>query len=901
MKKNNKIFACLSVAAMLATVTFVSCSQNKTPANKELNNNHVNENVQDAVSQKMLRIHYHRDDGAYSEWDIWLWPEGGAGDAVKFTKTDDYGVYAEVDLESGAYAGATKFGIIIRKPDWSAKDASGADRFFEIPADVGDQGYDIYLYGGKEDIYTSPDEAQSSALNNAYFQDITTVKADIFLGKTEHTLVVSDISLYDGDTKIDISNVVITSDSITFKVPEGAISYSGQYTLKVKFDAGVASCNVSLTSLYDDKEFYDAYTYYGDDLGVTFNKTRTATTFKIWAPISKSVILNIYESGTPKSQSNAFGSDAIYKRIELKKEQQGVWGATINENLHGKYYTYTVDNGYAVNEVVDPYAKSCGVNGLRGCIVDFKAIDEEINWNDVSRPNNITKPTDQIIYEMHINDMTNSETAGTKDMEFDGKSYTAKKLRGKYLAMSQTGTTYTDGTTTVTTGLDHLKELGVNTVQIQPIYDFSSVEEFGSSKGYNWGYDPLNYNCLEGSYSVNPEDGLSRIKEFKATMKAFCEAGINVNMDVVYNHTASTENTNFEKIIPGYYHRMTEAGKYSNGSGCGNEMASEKPMYRKFVVDSCKFWCETYNISGFRFDLMKLLDTVTLQQVYEECAKVYPQVTVYGEPWTGGTSTDTYVGVDQTTVIGTKGVGAFNDQIRNSIRGGNDQGATGWIHNGTTGVQKIVDGIKGTFYGGYINAEKVVNYVACHDNYCINDQIEYSSDGSNKNNKITQSDAMITLAEGIPFIYEGDEFCRTKNIYHTTIKDGKDEKGQIIHNTYNAPLYNTINWADKITNLKVNNIHKDLFKIRNDYEGFRYAKNSEIAENVTILSQGKVIAYKVKSGDKELVVVHSQAGGVYNLPGSYKLLFNNVDGLVNSSTSITDYMLPVNGTAVFVK
>ena len=185
MKKNNKIFACLSVAAMLATVTFVSCSQNKTPANKELNNNHVNENVQDAVSQKMLRIHYHRDDGAYSEWDIWLWPEGGAGDAVKFTKTDDYGVYAEVDLENGAYAGATKFGIIIRKPDWSAKDASGADRFFEIPADVGDQGYDIYLYGGKEDIYTSPDEAQSSALNNAYFQDITTVKADIFLGKTE--------------------------------------------------------------------------------------------------------------------------------------------------------------------------------------------------------------------------------------------------------------------------------------------------------------------------------------------------------------------------------------------------------------------------------------------------------------------------------------------------------------------------------------------------------------------------------------------------------------------------------------------------------------------------------------------------------------------------------------------
>ena len=353
MKKNNKIFACLSVAAMLATVTFVSCSQNKTPANKELNNNHVNENVQDAVSQKMLRIHYHRDDGAYSEWDIWLWPEGGAGDAVKFTKTDDYGVYAEVDLESGAYAGATKFGIIIRKPDWSAKDASGADRFFEIPADVGDQGYDIYLYGGKEDIYTSPDEAQSSALNNAYFQDITTVKADIFLGKTEHTLVVSDISLYDGDTKIDISNVVITSDSITFKVPEGAISYSGQYTLKVKFDAGVASCNVSLTSLYDDKEFYDAYTYYGDDLGVTFNKARNATTFKIWAPISKSVILNIYESGTPKSQSNAFGSDAIYKRIELKKEQQGVWGATINENLHGKYYTYTVDNGYAVNEVVD--------------------------------------------------------------------------------------------------------------------------------------------------------------------------------------------------------------------------------------------------------------------------------------------------------------------------------------------------------------------------------------------------------------------------------------------------------------------------------------------------------------------------------------------------------------------
>ena len=900
MKKKKLLFACLSLAMLMTVTSVTSCSKKKTDSSEISQSSSSSSSSNENIQKRLLRIHYYRDDGNYKGWNIWLWDKAkGNGSSKLFTGEDDYGVYAEIDLDE--YAGCVEFGIIIRLNEWEAKDGE-ADRFFELDADsVGEEGTDIYLVGGVTDIFNDQYEAIKSNVKSAYFKDSTTIFANLFLNDKENALTASDIVVEENGNRLDLVNVDITKTSITIKIADDSVKYNALYTLKVNFDNGEAATNISKTNLYSQDGFYDQYTYYGDDLGANLNETKTSTTFKLWAPISKSVTLNLYSTGTPKSISPK-GSDTPIARYEMKLEQQGVWGVAVPENLHGTYYTYTVDNGYEVNEVVDPYAKSCGINGLRGLVVDFDAIDEEIGWDTVNRPDQIKNPVDQNIYELHIRDMTVSDTAGTKDMTFGGTDYSGKKLKGTYLALGQTGTKYTDGNTTVSTGIDHLKELGVNTVQIQPMYDFASVDETNPSRSYNWGYDPLNYNCLDGSYSINPQDGLSRIKEFKTTMKSFCENGINVNMDVVYNHTYSNSDTNFEKIIPGYYHRMTSEGAFSNGSGCGNEMASEKPMYRKFVVDSLKFWCDTYNISGFRFDLMKLLDTVTMEEAYKECKKIYPNVTIYGEPWTGGTSTSTYTGVDQTTLVGIEGVGAFNDQIRNAVRGGNDQGATGWIQDGRTGILAILNGIKGTFKGGKVNPDRTINYVACHDNYCLFDQVNLSSDNTETSRKITQAEAMITLAEGIPFIYEGDEFLRTKNIYGTEIVNGIDEKGQSIHNTYNCLDYNTINWANKIAHSQENKVQGDLFKLRNEHKGFKLTTYQDVNKYLEVVKYDeKTIAYKINYDGETLYVIHSQNGGEYNLGEEYTKIFDNVNGIDNVTNKVSSYTFNSNETCVFVK
>ena len=312
---------------------------------------------------------------------------------------------------------------------------------------------------------------------------------------------------------------------------------------------------------------------------------------------------------------------------------KGVWEAVVEKNLEGLYYTFEVNYNGRTFEFVDPYAYSTGANGLRAQVVNFEKTNPKY-WTYNTRPDNIKNMTDYIIYELHVRDLTTHKSWGGDP-----------SLRGTFMGVAQGGTSYTKDDITISTGLDHLAELGVNAVHFLPIFDFGYVDEtrlndkdYMNQYGFNWGYMPYNFNTPEGSFSTNPFDGYTRVKELKTMIQALHFRNIRVIMDVVYNHTGETEGSQFEKSMPGYYFRQNEDGSYSNGSGTGNETASERSMFRKYMIDSITFWAKEYNISGFRFDLMGLHDVETMNEIRKAVNEIDPTIILYGEPWTGGST-----------------------------------------------------------------------------------------------------------------------------------------------------------------------------------------------------------------------------------------------------------------------
>lgn len=893
-----------SILLVLLSLMCVSCSSSlslnskknidATPVVKEETTQGSEENLSQTVK---VKVHYARNDAKYDNWGIWAWqskPNSTDGKMIMFDKSDGvYGNVAEVDLVNDErYAGATEIGFLVKTHSGSSlttwtsglRDIS-SDRFIEIPEKSPNGILDIYLYEGVNDVMHSLGEALKDKIVSSDFTSKNTIVSQVILSQNVTEITKDMFHVYENGTEISLKSFTYKDKKITAVLNKNA-DVTKSYSIKIDFPAGALSLDCGMSVFYDDQDFIDAFTYYGNDLGVTFNESRTKTTFKVWAPISSKVVLNIYEYGTPSSYDEytrplpwiEYSQDVPSRSYVMKKTQQGVWSITLPGNLHGKYYTYSVTNGATTNEVVDPYAKSCGVDGLRGQIVDFEQINDELDWDKVTRPDRITDPTDASIYEVHVRDVTIDETSGV-----------TKENRGNFLGLSEKNTSYTKDGKTVSTGLASIKELGVTHIQLQPVYDYSSVDEVQETK-YNWGYDPQNYNCLEGSYSSNPYDGLVRVKEFKTMMKSISEEGMLVNMDVVFNHTFSSSNTNFEMIVPGYYHRMNKDGTFSDGSGCGNEMASERAMYRKFVVDSCKFFVDEYNISGFRFDLMKLLDTTTMELVYTECKKSYDKVMVYGEPWSGGTSTDTYVGTDQSTMQGIKGVGGFNDHFRDAIRGGNDL-SLGWVQDGSNYKDAIVQGIWGQFSSSLIDPTKTVNYVSCHDNYTLFDQIDLSSKKSkdSKIDQVEQAQAMVFFSEGISFIHGGEEFLRTK-------QSGTSSQ---VHNSYNAgDEVNKFDYARKIDNLNTYNFMKEAISIRNSFKGFRLASYSDISSALKVNKQDSVMDYTITYGGSTYRVV-SNAGSSYlasGLSGYSLLLSNNASNFSGSS-----YSVKTNEIVVFKK
>ena len=545
----------------------------------------------------------------------------------------------------------------------------------------------------------------------------------------------------------------------------------------------------------------DKSAYSGNDLGAVY--TEKSTTFKVWSPKASAVYVDIYDYG-----SEAEGGKSIRTTNMTLDKKTGVWSATISGDLAGKYYDYAVTHGEETKRTADIYARACGVNGKRSMVVDLRKTDPD-NWeNDLHVM--VDKPTNASVWEISVADFSSSETSGV-----------SKSNRGKFLAFTESGTTVDGIQGGTPTCMDYLKKLGVKYVQIMPMYDFGSVDESKDiMKQFNWGYDPVNYNVPEGSFSTDPYNGAVRIKECKQMIQALHNAGIGVIMDVVYNHTYSTDSW-FQYTVPNYYYRMNEDGTFSNGSGCSNDTASEHLMFRKYMIDSVTYWAKEYHIDGFRFDLMGLHDVTTMNDIRAALDGLYEdgsgkKILMYGEAWNMPTKADegTVMANQQNLTQMDDRIGAFDDTIRDAIKGSTAGADKGFVQSGGK-RSDLKTGFLGQSNLGWANVpSQCVTYASCHDNLCLYDKLVDSVYGSSEYRKRHEdlvlmnklSAAIVMTAQGIPFFLGGEEFCRSKDGDENSYASSREE--------------NMLDWKNVESFSDVVEYYRGLLKIRDSFAAF---------------------------------------------------------------------------------
>ncbi|HEX6847510.1 MAG TPA: type I pullulanase [Chitinophagaceae bacterium] len=589
------------------------------------------------------------------------------------------------------------------------------------------------------------------------------------------------------------------------------------------------------------QSIYDTYPVYkGNDLGLTYTKTQSA--FRIWAPTAEKTQLVFYNEGL---------HGVAESTVEMKKSVDGTWISVVPGDMKGKFYVFRVQiNGRWLNEVPDPYATAVGVNGKRAMVVDLKETNPA-GWEKDKSPYFKNK-TDAVLYELQIRDASISENSGIKN-------------KGKYLGLTETGTKNPEGHST---GLDHIKDLGVTHVHLLPCFDFYSLDESKPEKPqYNWGYDPLNYNAPDGSFSTNPYDGVTRIKEFKQMVQAFHQNGLRVIMDVVYNHTRLTEDSYFNQLVPGYYYRQTKDGKFSDATACGNETASERYMMRKFMLESVLYWVNEYHIDGFRFDLMGVHDIETMNLISKELHKIKPDILLYGEGWTAGSSplADSLRAIKKYTYKLDR-IAVFSDDIRDGIKGSVFEHDDKGFASGKPGMEESIKfGIVASCKHPQVDYAKVnyskapyssqpwntITYCECHDNHVLWDKLAISA----KNATAAQRKEMDKLAlsivltsQGISFLHAGTEFLRTK-------------KG--VENSFESPdSINAIDWHLKTKNEEIFNYVKGLIELRKDHPAFRMTTERQIRDNIKFLDTGQkgIVSYiinsaRIKDSWKRILVI----------------------------------------------
>lgn len=564
----------------------------------------------------------------------------------------------------------------------------------------------------------------------------------------------------------------------------------------------------------------DKSAYSGNDLGASYSKK--ATTFKVWSPNAASVRVNIFEHGS----DNEGDAGSIMSRAMSLDKTTGVWSVTINGDLLNKYYTYSVTHGKTTKETADVYAKACGVNGQRSMVVDLSTTNPDGWKND--KHVLVQNQTDASVWEISVADFSSSESSGVSEAN-----------RGKYLAFTEEGTTVNGVQGASSTCVDYLKKLGVKYVQIMPFYDFGSVDESKNIMDqYNWGYDPVNYNCPEGSYSSNPKKGEVRIKECKQMIQALHNAGIGVIMDVVYNHTYTSDSW-FQRTVPNYYYRMNNDGTFSNGSGCSNDTASEHLMFRKYMIDSVTYWASEYHIDGFRFDLMGLHDVTTMNSIRTALDNLYAdgsgsQILMYGEAWDMATNCD-----DGTVMASQKNlkqlsdrIGAFDDTIRDAIKGSTGGTDGAFVQEGSrrANLKTGIAGQSDTTTGWANVPSQCVTYASCHDNLCLYDKLVgsvYGADGKYRKryedlvamNKL--SAAIVITSQGIPFSLGGEEFCRSKDGDENSYASSRKE--------------NMLDWENVDLYSDVIEYYRGLYKIRDNFAAFSDS-TAATANSLTYLS-----------------------------------------------------------------
>lgn len=762
-----------------------------------------------------IKLHFSRPDEEYAGWNAWMWTLQSGGTAYQLQK-EEKDVVATMTVDGYT---TTAVSFIVRKGQWEAQEFG--ERRIDVSTVLSGTVH-CYVQAGVEEceIVLGDDVEMGNKLLSAELD------YDTGLIRVKTSAPVEDPAVFELHT---VSGAARNIKIVEMTEEDGiyALRLSKQLDLVTLYryvlGFGGIDYPIHTTTVYSSARFTEEYRYDKNDLGAKW--TQNKTTFKLWAPTAEKIQLKLYRSGT-------VGADDLLDSVEMLRKKQGVWSAVVDGDCHGLYYTYQVTvNGNTV-EAVDPYARTTGVNGGRGMVINLSSTDPK-GWKKDKNPNPIGSYTDAVLYELHV-----------RDFSIDASSGVTEKNRGKFLGLTERGTKTPGG---AVTGLDYLKELGITHLHLLPIYDYGSVDESRLDKPqFNWGYDPVNYNTPEGSYSTDPYNSSVRVAELKQMVKALHDSGISVVMDVVYNHVFEAGSFCFNRIVPGYFSRFNPDGSYSNGSGCGNDTASERAMVRKYIVDSIVYWNEQYHIDGFRFDLVGLLDATTINALVDAVHEKHPDVIFYGEGWTMNTAVEPgNMMATQLNAKLTPEFAYFSDTIRDLLAGRN--GETLGFVSGLCGQEEPLAHCFTANTSWCPKPTQTVNYASCHDNYTLMDKLtltkaEASREDLIKMNKLAA--AIYLTAQGIPFIHAGEEFLREK----------LDEQGSRVENSYNAPDFvNKIRWdvLEKAEHYEVSEYYRGLIKFRKAHAALRLSDPAEVADSVTYKwITNEVVLFDIKGKNK---------------------------------------------------
>ncbi len=850
MKASVRFISLLLVLLLTATVIFTSCNslggEGETQAETEgeyiPDPNEYTLPLEDGYNQLTFYWTY---NGTYENCDIWIWWGDKAGQGYTFHECR-YGGKVVINVPEDV----SEVGFIVRRDcsepggsSWgSATKDYESDRFAAI------EGKEtvIYLKSGDPEQYTSQDGGKTLEMIKKFsLATMADIRRLQYRVTPKATITdIGQVKVYSGDREIEVTGLsTLGKQTTTGYIDVGEdLKLDGNYRVVIE---GYGSKGVIPMGIFDSEWFAENYHYDGDDLGAVIEGDNT--TFKVWAPTASRVVLNLFEKGN--------GVDA-YKSVEMTLGEKGVWSHT-EACGHGTYYTYTVTTSVGTQEAVDPYAKAAGVNGDRGMVVDLSLTDPE-GFEESVLADPIQSYSEAIIWEVHVRDFSN-KIAGSR-------------YKGKYLAFTERGLVNEYGEAV---GIDYLVELGITHVHLLPVYDYASVDETKPDTQFNWGYDPENYNVPEGSYSTDPYNGEVRIREYKEMVKALHDAGIGVIMDMVYNHTYDA-NSSFNRIVPYYYYRYTNTGANSSASGCGNDTASERYMFGKFMVDSTSYWVEEYHLDGLRFDLMGLHDLETMQEVEAAVHTINPNAIIYGEGWKMGSTIDGSPQANQSNIskitptgdaIGA--IAVFNDAIRDGLKGSVfEKESQGFISGAAKGsFNKVAFGIKGgagTGVGWVVEDAMVINYMSAHDNNTLWDKLLLSNAKNSEEDRVKMNKlgaAILMISKGTPFWQAGEEMLRTKNGDENSYKS--------------SDAINNIDWSvlkEGTAQYETMQYYKGLIAMRLGHAIF-IDVNTEVECTEHASGMMIVTLTGTEGGEKAIAIINPHATALpYTLEGEWGLL-----------------------------